>query len=693
MINEKKRMSKTTLLIILSVIICLALGARLFWIQVVKKDYYSGEAAGTVTSTVSVKAARGEILDTNGNPLVSNRQTTSIIFNASYFPSSSENDARNSIIEKLIITLNKSGEKWNDTLPIVITKSGNAAFKKNSESEISYLKSKNYLDLNSYATAENCLNALIEMYELESYPLRTARNIASVRYGMVIGAFSVSNPYCFADDVSDETASMIKENGSVFTGVDTSASTIREYADGTVAPHLLGVIGSINEEEYSEHKSEGYTIDDTIGKSGIEKSMESYLRGKTGEQTVYTASDGTVTTKITTPPVQGNTVVLTIDTGLQKTAQKALKAKIDSLRSAGNPKAAGAVVAIDCNSGEILCSATYPSYDLNSYEKDYNKLVKDTVNTPLWDRATLSAYAPGSTFKPCMSIAGLEENVITPSTAIYCPGYLKISDMTFKCLDSHGALAVDQAINHSCNVFFYTVGQKLGINKMNEYATMFGLGLSTGIEIPETTGTLAGPAEREASSGSWYIGDTVQAAIGQSDNLFTPVQLANYVATIANGGTRYQAHFVKSVVSADESTIVLDNSKPKVAYELDISGRTLSAVKRGMELVGGPGGYCWEAFKSLPVKAAAKTGTSQITEYRNGAKVIYNNGLLITYAPADNPRIAIASVIERADSGSSTANIAASIYKYYFNHYGTKSPLGDKSDGTTDTTSEGTLLG
>lgn len=688
--NNKKSISKTAILIIITLVICLALGIRLFWIQVANSEYYSGSDSGAITNVVEVKAARGEILDTNGKPLVSNRQVTSLIFNASYFPSSRENHERNEIIKALINQLKKSKEKWNDTLPIKVSKNGAVSFKKKKESEIAYLKSSAYLDLNSYATADNCLNALIEMYELDEYDLKTARDIASVRYGLVINAFSVSNPYVFAEDVSAETASVIKENSALYKGVDVSASTKREYKDGTLAPHLLGTVGAINEEEYEENKNNGYAIDDLIGKSGLEKAMEKFLRGKNGTETVRTASDGSVSTQITTPAEQGYSVITTIDSDMQKTAQNSLKKIVDKLRSAGNPKAAGAVVAIDCNNGEILCSATYPSYNLKTYEKNYSKLVKDTANTPLWDRAVLSAYAPGSTFKPCMSVAGLEEGVINKSTSIYCSSTFKISDMEFGCLDAHGYLDVTQAINHSCNIFFYTVGQKLGINKMNEYATMFGLGLSTGVEIPEATGTLAGPTQREASGGEWYVGDTVQAAIGQSDNLFTPLQLANYVSTIANGGTRYKAHFVKKVISADGGTVAVDNSQPEIAYDLDISKNTINLVKAGMELVGGPGGYCWDAFKSLPVRAAAKTGTSQINEYTNGTKITYNNGLLITYAPADNPRIAIASVIERAESGSSTADVAASIYKYYFKHYSA-----DKVDITDeyDDDSVGNVIG
>lgn len=664
--NEKKKIKRSSVMIIITLLIVLVLGARLFYIQVIKGDYYSSVGTGTIAKKVDIDASRGEILDSSGTALVYNNQTTRIVFDASYFPSSTDNETRADIIIKLVNLLESKKEKWNDELPIEINKKGEFVFSKNRESDIKYLKSDKYLDLNDYATAENCFNALKQMYGLENYSDKQARKIASVRYGMVIGAFSVQNPYVFADDVSDETAAYIEENKAVFQGVGAEATTMRKYKDGTLCPHILGITGPITAEELEEgDNDEIYKLTDNIGKSGIEKVCEDYLRGKRGEKTVYSTSSGEVSSVVTTEPEQGNTVTLTIDANMQKVAQKALQKKVDKLRNAGNAKAAGAVVALDVNSGSVLCAATYPSYDNNTYTKNYDKLAADK-SSPLWDRALMSGYAPGSTFKPCVAIAGLEEGVIDSSTTFYCNKEYKISDITLKCLGYHGSENVSQAINDSCNIFFYNVGDRLGINKIDKYATMFGLGQATGIELPEAVGTLAGISEREAAGGEWYIGDTIQAAIGQSDNVFSPLQLANYCATIANGGTRYEAHIIKSVTTYDNTKTVLDNSEPKVAYKMSISENNLRAVKRGMEAVGGEGGFCWEAFKNLPVKCAAKTGTAQVKEKIDNYYNTYDNGILITYAPADNPQIAIAQVIERADSGSSTAEVAASIFKYYF---------------------------
>lgn len=679
--NEKKKIKRSSIMIIIAVAIAIALGGRLFFIQVVKGDYYSSVGTGTIVKKVDIPASRGEILDSSGTALVYNEQTTKIVFDASLFPSATDNETRADIIIKLINYLESQKEEWRDELPLEFNTKGKIVFSKNRDSDIKYLKSDKYLDLNAYATAQNCFDALKEMYGLEKYSDYEARKIASVRYGLVIDAFNVQNPYTFADEVTDETAAYIEENKAVFQGVSAEATTIRKYKDGTLCPHLLGTTGPITAEELkTDNNSSKYALTDIIGKNGIEKVCEKYLKGTSGKKTVYTSSTGEVSSVVTKKAEQGNTVTLTIDAKMQQIAQEALQKKVDKLRSTVNSKAAGAVVAIDVNSGAVLCSATYPSYNNESYNKDYDKLAKDTTS-PLWDRTVLSAYAPGSTFKPCMAIAGLQEGVITPSSTFDCQMIYKVGNVTFKCLASHGSLDVASAIDHSCNIFFYNVGRRLGINKMNEYATMFGLGQPTGVEIPETTGTLAGLSEREAAGSEWYIGDTVQAAIGQSDNLFSPLQLANYCATIANGGTRYEAHFIKSIQSYDNTKTVLDKTEAKVAYKVDISATNLAAVKEGMERVGGYGGYCWEAYKNLPVKCAAKTGTSQVKETINGYTSKYNNGILITYAPADNPQIAIAQVIERADSGSSTAEIAASIFKYYFSKNKTSISQNDSDSG------------
>ena len=660
----------------------------LFKIQIIDKDESAKNTVSYYTTTVD--AARGEILDRNGSPLVSNRQGNSVVFNAAYFPS--EKAERDKIIYALIKLFEKNGQEYYDTLPITLDENGKPVFIEDMESDIAWLKSSEMLDLNSYATAENCMTALIKRYELEEYSLSDARKIASVCAAMKRASFSTSYPYTFAEDVPTELISIILENGSLYKGVENQIVPYREYTDGTLAPHILGRVSKISAEKYKAEKEKtdkalekaeaedasdveiaaikrnSYRMNDEYGSGGLESAFESYLRGTRGEKLVSTDSDGNVKEEYTVDPKQGNIVITTIDAPLQKVTQKALAKCIRGLNvNTQLPVAAGAVVVENVNTGEILACATYPSYDNDTWAENYSEWASDEIGSPLWNRATVSTYEPGSTFKPCMAVAALEEGVITRNTTWDCNGYYTyFSDIEFHCAGrtAHGVVNVETAIQKSCNCFFFDAGRQLGIEKMNKWATAFGFGQKTGVEIPEAQGILAGREYREAQGGVWLPGDTVQAAIGQSDNQFTLLQMCNYCSTIANGGTRYVAHLVRAVMSPDYSKTIIDN-EPKVAAQLNISQPTIDMVQRGMYLVATQGSVK-DAFVDLPIKVAAKTGTSQVKKIYNGHKVEGNNGFLITYAPFDNPEIAIAVVIETANAGSKTASIASDIYKYYF---------------------------
>ena len=639
------------------------LGARLVKLQLVDGKKYEAAGMASSSNTATVKAARGEILDRNGNPLVINRQGNSIIFDAAYFPSAKKQSERDSIILKLINIIESQNETWIDNLPLVFDSSGKIVFAENRESDIKKMKSKDMLNLNEYATAQNCMDALVAKYSLQNYSKVNARKIASVCYEMDNLDFAVNQPYTFAEDVATNTVSMVKENSDIFPGVDVQIVPYREYVDGTIAPHILGTVGALDAKEYKENKDKGYKLNDSIGKSGIERAMESYLKGTDGKKSITTDFQGNTNSKYLTDPVQGNTVILTIDKNLQKVAQDALKNAVQRTSS----DSAGAVVVTDVKSGEILAMASYPTYDISKYNKEAAQLNKAS-GSPLWNRATMSTYACGSTMKPAMALAGLSEGVITKDSIITCRRYYTYKNQTFKCLGYHGSINVKQALLHSCNIFFYEVGRRLGIDKIDEYAKKLGLGEKTGIEISEASGTMASPAEREARGGVWYPGDTIQAAIGQSDDQFTPLQLADYVSTIASGGTRYQPHLVKSVKSYDLSKTMLEKN-PVVMAKLNVSKENLQTVKEGMFEVGTQG-TVGRKFRNLPIKASAKTGTAQVVEYKNGTKIYHTNGLLITFAPYDNPEIAISLIVEDAGTGSSVSDIAADIYNYYFTERG-----------------------
>lgn len=617
----------------------------------------STNTASVVTS--EVKATRGQIFDRNGNVIVGNRQGNDVVFNAAEFPEFSEQEERNKIIKSLIDLFEKNDVEWNDDMPIILDENGNYQFEEDREKDIETMKSRDILRLNKYATADDCMNELIERYKLEEYSKADARKIASVCYQMKINAFNSANPYTFATDVSDQVASVIKENSREYKGVDVQVVSYREYTDGTLAPHVIGVTGIISAEEYAELKNDGYGMADILGKSGIEQLCESELKGKNGKRIVTTALDGTQTTVIEGLE-NGNNVYLTLDAGLQKVTQDALAEKIQSLKSAN--KSGGAVAVMNCKTGEVLALATYPSYDLNTYYEDYDKLVKD-ADSPLFNRALLSTYAPGSTAKVSTALGILEEGVATEYSTIQCVGSYKYG---LVCNIGHSNRTIDirTALQDSCNTYFYHYGgELLGIEKMNMYREMLGLGQPTGIELYENTGVLDSPSYRTSIGQTWQTGFSLQSAIGQAGNLFTPLQLCNYVATVANGGTRYSAHIIKSVLSADNSTIIMEK-EPEVVCETGIKEENIKIVKEGMRRVATV--TLAGNFDDSVVKVACKTGTSTLEKTINGQKGIYRNGFLISFAPYDDPEIAVAIAVEGGYSGGSLSSIASAIYNYYY---------------------------
>lgn len=633
---------------------------HLFNIQVLGTDK-SGDSAVSVV-TVPVDAIRGEIYDRDGYPLVTNKQVNKLIFNYLNFPK--DYTERNKIIIALIRMFDKNGVEWNDELPILINKKGTLTFDSEKENEVSYLKSEAFLDLNYYANVNNCFDALCSKYKLEEYSTKDARDIASVYYSMVKDGFNTGRNYEFATDVSSELVSAIKERSDEFPGVDVQVASEREYYDGTLAPHILGIVANISEEEYESKKEEGYTINDVIGKSGIELAMESYLRGTNGEKTITTDADGNKTEEYTVKPVQGDTVILTIKRDLQKVAQDALEKGVKDLQESTERsyRLSGSVVVMDTNSNEVLAMASYPTYDNSTYQDNYEKLLSDE-RKPLWNRALRSTYTPGSTIKPAVAMAGLEEGVISGSTGVVCNGvYRYYKDYQPGCTNIHGYQNVVRALFNSCNIFFYETSRLLGIEKLNSYFAMFGLGEPTGIELTESEGIVDSVEHREQTGVLWTPGLTIQAGIGHGDNQFTPVQLCAYASTIANRGTRYKTHVVKSVKSADLSETKLENSA-QILSKANFSDKNWDLVHQGMLLVGT---QSYARFDNVPCKVAAKTGTTTVAKRVGGTMIETYNGFIIAFAPYEKPEIAICVAVEGAGSGGSTAPIAAAILEEYF---------------------------
>lgn len=650
-------------------IILAAFSGKLAELQIVNAEEYLAQADTSDHRTLTVTAARGEIIDRYGRPLVVNREGFNIVFDAAYIKMSSINET----IVMLTDLLTEREQAWTDKLPLKVT--GPYDFSDDMDYSIGVMKSK--LGLNDYATSQNCFDAMVSRYKLQGYDSSVQRIIMGVRYSMEIGDFSISLPFVFAEDVDSKTVEIVEENSDMLPGVVIKAATFREYSDPEVAPHILGTTGLLTADEWNSVKDSGnYSMNDKIGKSGIELAAEKYLKGTDGKIAIVQSPDGEITsTKVVQQVVAGNTVQLTIDKNLQKVTQNALKDAIDKineksrLTSKNGDVPGAAVVVMEVETGEILASASYPNYSMDDYVNSYEKLSNDK-NNPLFNRAFYGAYEPGSCFKPAVALIGLQTDTITPSTTITCNKvYRRFTDYQPSCLGRHGSITVSTAISKSCNCFFFELGYLLGIDTMNKYCRQLGLGVETGVEIGEATGILAGREYSEKMGRPWNPGDTIQAAIGQLDNNFTPLQLAQYTATLANGGTRYKAHLIKSVKSYSLDKTI-KNDFTSVLNNTEIDKNAYDAVKEGMLRVTEEG-TARATFANYPIKVAGKTGTAQSS---SGV----DNAVFIGFAPYDKPEIAISIVIEHGLHGSSIAPVAKSIFDAYF--YNTSGASSEQQD-------------
>ncbi len=515
-------------------------------------------------------------------------------------------------------------------------------------------------------TAAQLLSWMRQDLELpEELSLDQARLVLGVRYELLLRKLGNYDAYVMAEDIDMETISLINDGN--YAGAKITSSYAREYQTSYGA-HILGMVTPIYAEDDMEALSEkGYSPDDRIGRGGVEAAFESYLRGVDGRRVVSTNSSGKITGEYySKDPQPGHNVELTIDLKLQEAVEDALAETVAGMNEEdGNETRGAGMAVVKVGSGDVLALASYPTYDLANYRQEIARLSTDPAR-PLTNRATTGRYSPGSTFKPMMAVAALGEGVVTLTEKIRDTGYWRYPDVVagtgpwgWWCWNrgGHGRLNITQALTASCNYFFYEMGYRLGIEKIDQYALAFGLGRTTGIEIGDDPGLLASPQEREARGGTWYGGDTVQAAIGQSDNLFTPLQMANYVATLASGGKHYDAHLLKTVKSYDNSRVVATGDR-EPSNTIDIAAEDLEAVKRGMHdlTTSSLAGY----FQDCVVDAAAKTGTVQL------GSDITNNGVFICFAPYEDPEIALALVIEQGNAGAALASTAVKVINAYF---------------------------
>ena len=493
--------------------------------------------------------------------------------------------------------------------------------------------------------------------EMELNPglsLTEVRLILGVQYELSLRKLDNYDTYILADDIDTEFISLLSDGN--FAGAKVTASTVRQY-ETTYAAHILGTVGRLEAEDWAELKGKGYDMDDWVGREGVELAFEDYLKGTDGRRIVSSNSEGKVTGEYySEEPRPGSTVELTIDLKLQEAVENALAATVEAMNADDGLTTRGASAVVEkVGTGELLALASYPTYDLSTYRKNYNDLAADEAN-PLFNRATQGAYPPGSTLKPLTAVAALESEVTTTREKVRDTGrWVYPNDPTGSgayCWNrgGHGLLDITQAINVSCNYYFAEMGYRMGMDTFNHYLTSFGLGLNSGIEIGDRTGSL--PSNKVGEN------QTPWAAFGQANQLYTPVQLANYVATLVSGGKRCEAHLLKAVKSYDNSQLLaVGNTDPVDTVEIRDS--TLQAVKRGMldlTTIGSLAPY----FKNCVVSAGAKTGTAQL-----GANLT-NNGVFVCFAPYDDPEIAVSIVIEKGGSGAALAGTAVEILNSYF---------------------------
>ena len=681
-----KRLIKPARLVAMALILVLLLAVYLVFLyrlQIVEGEKYYNRSNEISTTTRPVTAARGNILDRYGRVLVSNSECYNLQIDTDKLFA---NEDPNAVILELVKMVQGFGDSYTDDLPI----STEPPFEYDENMTAiqrtmlnAYFK-RQELDPNS--TAVELMSYMRTRYSIDnSYTAEEMRIIAGVRYSINVRYAVNTADYIFVEDASMQLISSIMEQK--LAGIEVNRAYVREYST-EYAAHILGYTGLMTQEEYERYSLLDYANDAMVGKDGIEYAFESYLHGQDGEVRETRNAAGTIlATEYIKEPVPGNHIYLTIDSVLQEQTERILASGVEDLKKTyaqARAEAAGrgepydpefkdeitgaAAVVVDVRTGEPLAMASWPTYDVSTVVENYAELL-ETPNAPLFNRALMGAYAPGSTFKPCTAIAALTKGIINTEYKVKCEGvFTKYAADGYapECWIwsegyTHPEENVTTAIRDSCNYFFYTIGNELGVDAMGEFAHNFGLGVSTGIELVETKGNMSNRANHSDYTGTeWRIGDTLQAAIGQADSVFTPLQMAEYCATVANGGTRYSASILKAIRNYDY-TEKLYERQPEVLSTVETADYNWAAVHEGMWQV--LNDYINEKnvlqWYDCALKVAGKTGTAQKGEN------IQNDGLFMCYAPYDNPEVAIFVAVERGGSGASVQFIARQIMDAY----------------------------
>ena len=667
---------RATCIIIFFGIILSFFSLKLYALQIIETGGKTDNIATFETRT-RVKAARGNILDTNGNILVTNRASYDLVVNHYVLTSS---DSPNQTLYQLVQLCKTLNIPYEDRLPISKTEPYEYTLDEYNTTWQSYFQT--FLikrdNIDSDISAPILMEKLKESYAIpEEWSEEDARLVLGLRYELSLRFYvgTLSN-YVFMSDANSDILSAVMELN--IPGMNVETTTVREYST-KYASHILGYVGAMNKEQWETYKEKGYSMDAHVGQAGLEQAFEEYLHGVDGTRVdVVTKSGQLVRSYYETEPQAGKNVQVSIDLKLQTIAEDSLATTITNLRDpAFNPEEDGrdaggaAVVAMDIKTGQVLVCASYPTYDLSTLFDNYETLLEDSTG-PLFNRALQAAYPPGSTYKMSMVVAGIDSGKINSKTPIEDKGvFTKYPGFSPKCLrytsskKTHGSIDCTDALKCSCNYFFYVLGDKLSLSEIDRTAKGLGLGELTGVELYEATGHRAN-AETKAKlykgdDAKWYQGDQILGAIGQSENKFTPIQLCSYVTTLVNQGTRYKATFLDRVVSSDYRSVFLENTV-QIQSQMEISDEAHQAVAEGMSKVANvSGGTAYKTFQDYPIEVCAKTGTAQ-----TGIPNTSDNGAFVCYAPADDPQIAIVIYGEKAGHGSSLGEVARSILDSYF---------------------------
>lgn len=664
------------IVLLIFVIIMGIFSFRLYSLQVIETEG-STDNTTTFTTYTRVKAARGDILDRNGNALVSNRASYDLVFN--YYVISNAEDTNEQLLR--LIRLCKDLEiEYLDTFPVTEKRPFEYTLDEYSTTQQGYFQA--YLanrDWDSDITAPLLMRRLREAYDIPvEWSEEDARAVIGLRYELALRAGITNLPnYVFLKDAEDSQLSAIRELN--IPGLKVEPSTVREY-NTSYAAHILGYVGDMSPDQWEYYKNiEGYEMDSQVGQDGLEEAFEEYLHGVDGlRRDVHTADGTLVSSTFEVEPQAGSNVEVSIDLSLQMVAEDSLATKLEELRAQeegedGADAEGGAVVAMEVKTGEILACGSYPTYDLENFFKDYDEILKADYN-PLFNRALMGLYPPGSTYKPSMITAGINGGYINSAEYIEDKGVFRKYEsdgFTASCMawsasgDIHTNVNAARALEVSCNYYFYVLGDKMPLEDIDKTAKGFGLGESTGVELFEYTGYRANDETRQklytGFDAYMYAADKVLASIGQSDNRFTPLQLCVYASTLANQGNRYAATFMNRVVSSDY-TELLEERKPELLSTMEVKDEAYQAYLAGMQQVCSVStGTAYKVFRDYPIAVAAKTGTAETDKTGRS-----DNAAFICFAPADDPQIAIAIYGEMAGHGSSLASVAKSILDVYF---------------------------